>query len=229
MTTFMSQPKAHVRKTLLRYTIVTIMATFFIILDIYAVEKIFLISVDNLNIREQPNKTSKVLIQLPVCSPVNILKTNNQTEVIEGKSGKWVYVDTYMINKSNKKDTIKGWVFDYYIGYKNKFSKVTDWKIKNFEYCDGDYCVLVQFDNKGFFTYSYDTTELFADCNECKCLLKSEKQNGKKCFGKGQVFKFNKLIWLKKDGETNKDSKIVYLTTKGDLCAHPSECINGGN
>lgn len=48
MTTFMSQPKAHVRKTLLRYTIVTIMATFFIILDIYAVEKIFLISVDNL-------------------------------------------------------------------------------------------------------------------------------------------------------------------------------------
>jgi len=224
MITFMSQRKA--LSNLIFIISIGIALALFNQLNAFAAEQILLVSVDNLNVRENPSIKAKAIIKLPVCSPVNILKVNSAKDVIDGKSGKWVYVDTYYPSKMNQKETIKGWIFDYYLGTKDKFSPVSVWKVKKFEYCDGDYCVYINFSSNGFFTYSYDTTDLFSDCKDCKCLLKSEKQVGKKCNGKGQVYKFNKLIWLKKEGESAKESKIVYLANDSKLCVHPSECNN---
>src|SRR4030042_4584150 len=101
---------------------------------------------NNINVREKPEINSKVIAQLSLGYDVTVLNKKKSKVTFDGKDGYWVFVDTGLCQE-NCKTTKKGWVFDYYLAYDNKFIKVTNWKYKSFSMCAGDYCPSYEFTN----------------------------------------------------------------------------------
>ncbi len=203
-----------------------------IIYDKPAISKkntIYKIACEKVNVRKEPNINSQIIIQLNTYDAIEIIRENPKYEIISKNNGKWVYVKTYRYDK-NCKDKCEGWIFDYYIAYKDKFQKIKQWKFKDFQGCAGDYCPKLKFEYDGSYTMDLVSS---IDANNSNDEKKSvcNKEGGTYvsnniCQYKGHLYQFLDLILLKNDDNRGFDSYLIF-NKNGYLCLPESNspCI----
>mgnify|MGYP003592424933 CR=1 FL=1 len=76
-------------------------------------EKFYQVVGTGVNLREEPNTRSKVLVQLPIGNFVRLEK-KGQKDVINNIEGQWLYIRAGLNNPVTNKP-FYGWVFDYYL------------------------------------------------------------------------------------------------------------------
>ena len=76
-------------------------------------EKYFILTGDNVNVRTEPNTNATVLLKLKKGTKVVVINREDEEVTIGDKTGHWAYIDTGV--KDKKGNTIKGWVFDVYL------------------------------------------------------------------------------------------------------------------
>jgi len=83
---------------------------------------------DNVFLKEKPSIKSKSTARFHVLDQVTMIKREKKRVHVNGQSGHWAYV------KLLWEKPIYGWVFDFDIGYKTSFRKVSSWKYRTLIY-----------------------------------------------------------------------------------------------
>lgn len=157
---------------------------------------------DNVNVREQPLINSKSLIKLRIGTLVRILNKTNKKEIVNNIKGEWIYIDTLSYNFSNKNETLKGWVFDYYLSNLNGSSRITSFDNYKFEIDLPDHNISFFFKKNG--TY---IRKPFANETEKKEIS-------------GKLYRYKDLIIGKDDFNNDTVSYFIFhLKSDGKLCA----------
>ena len=73
----------------------------------------YILTGDNVNVRAEAATNGAVLVKLSKGAKVTLLKRSDTALTVGDKKGFWAYVDTQVTNKDG--ESIKGWVFDYYL------------------------------------------------------------------------------------------------------------------
>lgn len=168
------------------------------------------IAADFVNIRERPSREGKVIGQLSHGTYVEILEKNSETQNIDGLIGKWVLVEGEVRNPDfelnsnewSKRFTyirIKGWVFDAYIAYPEKFKKVTNFNNYKLVGCIGDWCKNYEFYQDG--TY----------------ISKTRDEKYMEVVSKGDVYLFRNIIRVVPKNRSI-DEIYFYINDKKQIC-----------
>ncbi len=171
------------------------------------------IAVDNLNWREKPSTKSEVKLQLIIGEEIDILYVSNKKTTIGNKVGKWVKIKTGRLMSEPE-----GWVFDYYIAYKDRFQKVNNWPYKKMSACAGDYCPSYVFNKDGSFKVKFwQYHDEFTKDEKIKKLC--EKKNGKYtadhyCHFKGHLYKYLNLVLARLEGTQEKHYIVIKKNNK---------------
>jgi hypothetical protein len=192
---------------------------------------------NNVNVRKEPAIGSDVLFQLNFGTYVKILTKNTTQVTINGNSGNWVFIDTCtMVGFSE--ETIKGWMFDYYLGYYNKFEPVTDWNIKELNETAIDTVYKYKFQNSGEFALFESEYVKFKEKEKCKNNGGMFDTKESTCNYSGKIYLFRNLYWLKvnekQDGGKEylvkcKDGKLRFfhhLSYWGQSETEKSKCLD---
>ena len=86
---------------------------------LYETGNYYILTGDNVNIRSVPSMNSSVLYMLKINSKVKLIYRSDIELSAGDKKGYWAYVDTE-IKDEKERETIKGWVFDYYLKEEGK-------------------------------------------------------------------------------------------------------------
>src|SRR4030042_1282261 len=103
---------------------------------------------DNVNIRSEQNEKSLVVAKIYIATKVQILKRTNKKIKIGDKEGEWVFIDARYYKKGTR-ETVKGWVFDYYLADLDVFEKMNSYKNCSIEGMIGDYLLSYEFYKDG--------------------------------------------------------------------------------
>ncbi len=161
----------------------------------------YIVMGNNLNVRSNPNTKANVVIQLKILSEVKLLRLKNKEVKIGNIKGKWAFIDTRVFN-DDVTDTIKGWVFNYYLSNTKEFILMTKFKECSLEDNVGDTFLSYRFNKNGtYIRKDYD----------------SEKN--KYYYLSGNLYKYrNVIIASDKDKERGIDVSF-YLKQDGRLCS----------
>jgi hypothetical protein len=184
------------------------------------------------NVRQEPDINSKVIVKLELGEGVEIITQNDVKVEIDGKIGLWVYVQTF--RQACDHGNCKGWLLDYYLGYKDKFKKIEKWKhqkgFSSNNYNNCDHCPTYFINNDGDFSVIFRSFNFdHYKENDIKQIRTNCEINGGKysrdqayhyCSYKGHLYQYLKFIWAKIDNKNNND--FFYLNKKGNLSL-PSE------
>ncbi len=176
------------------------------------------IAANKINLRKQPTLESEIITQLNCLDYVKILKIQNQNASIDGKEGKWVYVLSKKYDDSCMNEC-KGWVFDYYIAYPQRYNRVDKWKVQQFNSCAGDFCPHYTFLPNGAFKMRLAICH-GSDCNEDKKknLCQNEKGNylsNGECEYNGHLYRYLNIIKAVTDNNT---FNYLIINKLGQIC-----------
>jgi hypothetical protein len=153
---------------------------------------------DNVNLRQEPSPNSPIVFKLYLTKTVRVVKRTDKKITIDNKSGEWVYVDTGSFKKDSLDETIKGWVFDYYLADLNVFEKINSYKNCSIEGVVGDYLLSYEFYKDG--TYK-------------RKLFEYEKNTNR--FIKGKLYRYRDVVAaVDEDGR----QELFYFRKDGSLC-----------
>ncbi|MCP4050923.1 MAG: hypothetical protein GY730_09490 [bacterium] len=135
-------------------------------------------AINDLPVYKTPSFSSSIITKLHTARRVRAIYRYPKAVSHNDETGHWTFITTEDGNY-----TI-GWVFDHYLAYTSKFTKVTDWETHGFSLIKGDY----------FAQYTVSDTGRYS------CRWKASG-NGLLMNGthKGQLYRFLDLIWAKKD------------------------------
>ncbi len=153
---------------------------------------------NNINVRKDPTTKSPILYQLKLAERVTILKESNIVYLSKQAKGNWVYIDTEY-TKVDHKDSIKGWVVDYFLAKYSSFKKVNNFLSCSIEGTIGDWHMKYVFYKNGKYRredYDYSTR--------------------KRIYKFGKIYKYRKVLFLKDNDGTAVD--YFYFNHKGFLC-----------
>jgi hypothetical protein len=156
----------------------------------------------NVNLRIQPTIEAQVLESLKLAQEVEVKEKKAEKVVIDGKVGSWVYVDTHS-RESLEQDTIKGWVFDYYLAGIDKFKKVTKFRESKINTMVGDTLIYYEFLKDG--SYRRKIREI----DEYSRVLSVKIE-------KGHLFRYRDVVLAM---DADKQYEVFYITDKGLLCS----------
>lgn len=171
---------------------------------------------NNLNLREGPGinynpvyyitGTRKETMQLIIAQSVKVLKNSDSEEIINGNKGHWVYVDTGAYDLK-RNESIKGWVFDYYLAKKEDFRPLNSLP-ENLElkFGMGDALVHYKFYKDGRAEYIHD----------------NERNKGKIDTGRLYIEKRNLIVVIKWD-----EHKDLFLWSDEFLFKNGTLCVPG--
>ena len=94
-----------------------------------------------------------------------------------------------------------GWCRDRVLGYKDRFSPITNWSLPYFAMCIGEYCATFQLTNGGAFEMSWEAVGQGLQLSGT---------------GTGQLYAYHNLVWLKQDNPANLD-ELMLRTPDGGL------------
>lgn len=118
-------------------------------------QDVYLVSGENVNVREKPDIKSKVITQLTIADRVKLIKKSDIQYKNRNIVGNWVYVDTYRYIDNKIKETIKGWVLDYYLVGDEKFQIVNEFYDLKIEGYYGDSYINFEFHKDGSYKQKY--------------------------------------------------------------------------
>ena len=167
---------------------------------------------DNLNLREGPGLNYKIIkfknggkienLQLKITDSVKVLKISETEDVINGKKGRWVYIDPGYSDKTC------GWVFDYYLAKKEDFRPLVSLP-ENMEliFDDGDVVIHYKFFKNGTTQYINDkkikSGKLYIEKSEKVIVIKWDDQKEFYVWNDAFIYKSGRLcVWSIEPGGT---------------------------
>ncbi|HOF34842.1 MAG TPA: SH3 domain-containing protein [Spirochaetota bacterium] len=189
-------------------------------------EKYVIVGGDKVNLRESAGLGSKILKTMDLGHMVIILKRSKETVTIDGKKGRWAYVDSRMYDvskdgRSENDKTIKGWVFDYYLYDKSKFVKLSSFNpMKIGVTCSGgDIYFEVSINGDGSFLMK-DIYQLGSSADHERYCKEScgiyDKSEPNACYHKGALYQHNNIIWAKIEGVPDGGNEY-YVVDKNEI------------
>jgi len=174
---------------------------------------------DNLIIRENSSQKSKSLGLLFKGQVVRLIKKSLKTETINGNRGEWIYVGLSS-DVSVSKDEVRGWIFDYYVGYKDNFNKVKNFNIMHYEGAVVDTEVEFDFNKDGSFkmyiSYPFSMTE--EKMISIAKILKGEyNKNKRKIELTGHLYQYKNIYWAKNDSQVEGGNYYFFVNEKGEI------------
>lgn len=154
---------------------------------------------DNVNVRTVPDGKAPIIVKLYNTNTVLLLKISQKAEVIMGFPGKWVYVDTQVYPQDNLNDTIKGWVFDYYLARDNQFQKIQSIKKCSVEAMIGDSVMSYKVNSDGSYVH-----KVYADESNAPSLIK------------GHLLRYRDTVIAQ---DENGRREFFYFSSNGILCS----------
>ena len=146
-----------------------------------AYQRFVLITGNVVNLRNRPDVTSKVLVQLPATRKVTVLYVKPEETTIGGIKGRWTFIrDASDIN-------LQGWVFDHFLAFPGNFTKPDHWKFREIRTVLGGRLIVYRCAPDG--TYKVVQNEMMF------------KKDGKNLAEKasGEILQYKNVVWLKKD------------------------------
>lgn len=166
-------------------------------------ENTYLISGNNVNVREYPNDKSRILIKLKITDRVKIIRKSDIEYRNKDINGKWVLIDTNYKNTYDKKNTYKGWVLDYYLVGNENFQVVEDFYDMKLEGYYGDYYICYEFKKDGSYKQIY--YDLYNDPQKLNI-----KEFYGKLYGYKNIFITRSIIGIETFYIINKEICVAY-------------------
>lgn len=151
---------------------------------------------DNVNLRSDDNEKSQVIGKIDIATKVRVLKRTNKKVKVGDKEGEWVYIDSRFFKKGTN-ETVKGWVFDYYLADLDVFKKIDTYRECKIEGMIGDYLL------------SY---EFYKDASYKRKILEYEKNSTR--FVKGKLYRYRDVV-VALDEDSH---QLFYFRKDGFLC-----------
>jgi len=158
---------------------------------------------DKVNVRAEPNVNAKVLECLSICKDVILLKKSGKKEKIGKIEGKWAYIDTRYYKDDKHEETLKGWVFDYYLADLKNFKRVTSFIECKIEGWSGDYLLSYKFYKDGTYKrkkYDYKSRKIIDNI-------------------RGEVYRYRDIIAAHDEKDAKNLAITFYFTSEGVLCS----------
>lgn len=146
-----------------------------------AYQRFVVVTGNVVNLRSRPDLTSQVLARPAVTRKVTVLYVRPGEETIGGMKGRWAYV------KDGADINLRGWIFDYFLGYVSCFARPEQWKIREIR-------VIL----KGKLTVYRCTADRRFEVVQDEMIYKKDG-NKKKDAVSGDILQCKNVIWLKKD------------------------------
>lgn len=86
---------------------------------------------DAVNLRSSPRIDGDIVMKLKIGACLEFVKSENPSEIIDGKKGKWVLVNTGIVGDKN--ELISGWAFDYFLADEKMFSAMDSFEELKYE------------------------------------------------------------------------------------------------
>ena len=184
------------------------------------IEKMIVITGDDVNVRNKADISGKVLMSLPKGKLVEYIKQNEEVKIIKGISGRWIFVNTKRFKNNNDNKTVVGWIFEEYLGMPNKFKRVENWNIAHYEGSIVDTDVEFDFNKDGSFkmyiSYPFSMTE--EKMISIAKILKGEyNKKRKKIELTGHLYKYKNIYWAKNDTQIEGGNYYFFLNDKGEI------------
>lgn len=167
----------------------------------------FLVLATKLNVREKPDIKSTIIIQKNFASLVQLLKRSGKFEIIDGNKTEWVYIDTSSFDKSGK-NTIKGWVVDYYLSNLSEFKPAISF---------GDYYYEV------LMTHDYIRINFYPDSTYNT--IYSDRVKNIEYELKGRLYQFRNIIVA----QDEKSRLLMYIDEKGNIVTEFNHILQKGH
>lgn len=158
---------------------------------------------DNVNLRIEPHSSSRIVFKLYITKTVRVLQRTGRKVTIDDKLGEWIYVDTGSYKKGSLDETIKGWVFNYYLADFEVFKPVDKFRDCSIEGMVGDAIIVYEIFKDGTYKHKlpdYETKKVY--------------------YIKGKLYRYRDVIVAM---DYDKKMEIFYITPKGDLCSQQND------
>lgn len=106
-----------------------------------------------LKVRNAPSLKGKIIATIGITDRIYVIKSNRSYKYISGHKGRWIYIDTRLFSQKLQ-STIKGWVFDYYIGYYHRFRPLYKWTSTELVLARADTAIEIRIHTTGKFVLS---------------------------------------------------------------------------
>ena len=154
-------------------------------------------NVSGAKLRASPAISAKVVRELGVGDGVQVIR-KAAVGGGNGSSELWAFVILVDSRKGDFDSDQKGWVLDKYLGYKNRFKRITSWKKQRISGGIGDYSFTIEINRDGSFIHK---SEPCIDCGEKPGCEKGENQVGRACVSRGHLYKYDDFVWARKPTE----------------------------
>ena len=173
-------------------------------------------SASGVKLRAAPRINAKVVGELGVGDKVKVIRKSSVGA--RSDTGElWAFVMLVRSQKGNFDPDQKGWVLDKYLGYENRFKKITSWKRQSIDAEIGDYSFTIDIRRDGSFIHSWQPC---IDCGEKPGCYKGERKVGTSCVSRGHLYRYNNFVWARKPTE---HQEYFFIDKRGDLRSVYSE------
>jgi len=153
---------------------------------------------DKINVRNEPSIKSKSIYQLKIATMVKLIKKSKIKFQSDTINGEWVYIDTEY-KKVGEKDSIKGWVVDYFLADYSKFMKINYNLGCPIKGTIGDWQMNYEFINNGKYRR-----------------VDKDYNTGKESYKIGSIYQYKNVLIFKDDSGGTYD--FFYFTEDNQLC-----------
>ena len=164
-------------------------------------------SVTGVKLRKSPSINAKVVIELGVGDGVKVIRK----AVRDGPGELWAFVVLVHSQKGDFESNQRGWVLDKYLGYENRFKKITSWKKQSISAEIGDYSFTIEIRRDGSFIHKWQPC---IDCGEKPDCYKGERKVGSECTSRGHLYRYNNFVWARKPTE---HQEYFFIDKRGNL------------
>jgi hypothetical protein len=167
-------------------------------------------NVSGVKLRAAPAVNAKVVRELGVGDGVEVVrKAAGDARNEPGEL--WAFVILVDSRKGDFDSNQKGWVLDKYLGYKNRFKKISSWKRQNITAGFGDYSFTIEIRRDGSFIHTWQPC---IDCGEKPECYKGERKVGRSCVSRGHMYRYNNFVWARKPTE---HQEYFFIDKRGHL------------
>jgi hypothetical protein len=168
----------------------------------------------SLNVRAEPSMEAAAEFQLPRGAYVAIVEELGQPARIDGQEDSWTLIATETCANEDCTLLKGGWVADSWLGYQERFERLSEWREGRIEERVGDVTVTYDIDAEGGFKRLAPPCEgenCGEDVLEDGC-HEDDMREDEYCVGQGDLYRYRSLVWVRGYG-------YFFIDGKDNLCS----------